>query len=141
MGSEDWPVVRVIYAAGIATGQVTFATTAPEWVAWDAAHLPPVSDRCAYAGGRLAITDVVAADHLSATDRAERGPWVGCIAGALTKAEYQAGLTAAGFTDISVTSTHPVGDGLHSAIITATRPPNPTTPPHQPPVAHQPRRS
>ena len=44
------------------------------------------------------------------------------IAGALSKNEYEAGLTAAGFTDISVTFTHQVGDGLHSAIIKAVRP-------------------
>jgi arsenite methyltransferase len=76
-------------------------------------------------GGRIGITDVVAEDRLSPEDRAERGAWVGCIAGALTKIEYEAQLTAAGFTDISVTFTHPVGDGLHSAIIKATRPADP----------------
>jgi arsenite methyltransferase len=73
-------------------------------------------------GGRIGITDVVAEDHLTPEDRAERGAWVGCIAGALTKAEYEAGLAAAGFEQVSVIFTHPVGDGLHSAIITATRP-------------------
>jgi arsenite methyltransferase len=73
-------------------------------------------------GGRIGITDVVAEDHLSAEDRAERGAWVGCIAGALSKGEYEAQLAAAGFADISVSFTHQVGDGLHSAIITATRP-------------------
>ena len=73
-------------------------------------------------GGRLGITDVVAEDHLSAEDRAERGAWVGCIAGALSRAEYEAGLAAAGFGDVSVTFTHQVGDGLQSAIIKATRP-------------------
>jgi arsenite methyltransferase len=73
-------------------------------------------------GGRLGITDVVAEDHLSPEDRAERGAWVGCIAGALSTSEYEAGLTAAGFTDVSVDFTHQVGDGLHSAIIKATRP-------------------
>ena len=73
-------------------------------------------------GGRIGITDVVAEDHLSAEDRAERGAWVGCIAGALSKAEYEAGLTATGFADVSVDFTHQVGDGLHSAIIKATRP-------------------
>ena len=77
-------------------------------------------------GGRLGVTDVVAEDQLSAEDRAERGAWVGCIAGALTKTEYEAELVAAGFADISVTFTHPVGDGLHSAIIKATRPAGPT---------------
>jgi arsenite methyltransferase len=73
-------------------------------------------------GGRIGITDVVAEDQLSAEDRAERGAWVGCIAGALTKAEYEKELGAAGFADISVAFTHQVGDGLHSAIIKATRP-------------------
>jgi arsenite methyltransferase len=73
-------------------------------------------------GGRVGVTDVVAEDHLSAEERAERGAWVGCIAGALSRAEYAAQLAAAGFTGISVSFTHPVGDGLHSAIIKATRP-------------------
>ncbi len=73
-------------------------------------------------GGRISITDVVAEDHLTAENRAERGSYVGCIAGALSKNEYEAGLTAVGFTDISVTFTHQVGDGLHSAIIKATKP-------------------
>jgi ubiquinone/menaquinone biosynthesis C-methylase UbiE len=72
-------------------------------------------------GGRIGITDVVAEDQLSPEDRAERGAWVGCIAGALSKIEYEAQLAAAGFTHISVTFTHQVGDGLHSAIIKATR--------------------
>jgi len=73
-------------------------------------------------GGRIGITDVVAEDQLSAEDRAERGAWVGCIAGALSKREYEAGLAAAGFEQVSVAFTHPVGDGLHSAIIKATKP-------------------
>jgi arsenite methyltransferase len=73
-------------------------------------------------GGRIGITDVVAEDHLTVEDRAERGSYVGCIAGALSKGEYEAGLTAAGFTGISVAFTHQVGDGLHSAIVKATKP-------------------
>ena len=73
-------------------------------------------------GGRIGITDVVAEDHLTPEDRAERGAWVGCIAGALARTEYEAGLAATGFEDVSVTFTHRVGDGLHSAIIKATRP-------------------
>jgi arsenite methyltransferase len=73
-------------------------------------------------GGRIGITDVVAEDQFSPADRAERGAWVGCIAGALSRTEYESGLAAAGFVDISVIFTHQVGDGLHSAIIKATRP-------------------
>jgi arsenite methyltransferase len=77
-------------------------------------------------GGRIGITDVVAEDHLTPEERAERGAWVGCIAGALAKTEYEHELAAAGFADISVVFTHQVGDGLHSAIIKATRPADPT---------------
>jgi arsenite methyltransferase len=89
-------------------------------------------------GGRLGITDVVAEDHLSAEDRAERGAWVGCVAGALTRAEYQAGLTAAGFAEVSVDFTHQVGDGLHSAIIKAIRPADPAMIRHELPVVQGP---
>jgi len=65
----DWPQVRVIYEEGIATGDATFETEAPDWEQWDSEHLPecrlvavvsdrvigwaalcPISDRCAYAG-------------------------------------------------------------------------------------------
>jgi arsenite methyltransferase len=78
-------------------------------------------------GGRIGITDVVAEDQLSSEDRAERGVWVGCIAGALSRSEYEAQLAAAGFADISVAFIHQVGDGLHSAIIKATRPADATS--------------
>ncbi|MGD2042415.1 MAG: arsenite methyltransferase [Acidimicrobiia bacterium] len=70
-------------------------------------------------GGRLGITDIVAEDHLSETDRAERGEYTGCIAGALSIREYEDHLSAAGFEEVSVTLTHPVADGMHSAIIKA----------------------
>lgn len=70
-------------------------------------------------GGRIGIADVVSEDQLSEADRLERGSWVGCIAGALGFTEYRQGLEAAGFTDISVESTHPVADGMHSAIVKA----------------------
>jgi arsenite methyltransferase len=73
-------------------------------------------------GGRLGVSDIVAEDRLSAAERAERGSYVGCIAGALSETEYEAGLAEAGFGDVSVTFTHQVGDGLHSAIIKATKP-------------------
>ena len=78
-------------------------------------------------GGRMGVSDVVAEDSLTPAQRAERGSFVGCIAGALSFAEYKAGLEAVGLADISVTSTHTVGDGLHSAIIRATKPADWTT--------------
>ncbi len=73
-------------------------------------------------GGRVGISDVVAEDRLSAADRAERGSHVGCVAGALSRTEYLDGLAAAGFVDPDVTFTHEVADGMHGAIVRATKP-------------------
>src|SRR5204862_6920376 len=70
-------------------------------------------------GGRVGVSDVVAEDRLSSEERAERGSYVGCIAGALSKSEYIAGLEAAGFEDVSVEFTHEVADGMHGAIVKA----------------------
>jgi arsenite methyltransferase len=73
-------------------------------------------------GGRIGVSDVVAADDLSPEMRAERGSYVGCIAGALSRTEYLDGLAAAGFTDATVTYTHEVAEGMHGAIVNATKP-------------------
>jgi ubiquinone/menaquinone biosynthesis C-methylase UbiE len=72
--------------------------------------------------GRVGVSDVVAEDHLTPEQRAERGSYVGCIAGALSKAEYVSGLEAAGFEQIEVTFTHEVAeDGMHGAIVKAVK--------------------
>ena len=104
MRPEDWPAVRAIYEAGIATGDATFETTAPDWPAWDAAHLPdhrlvaredagqvvgwaalaPVSDRCAYAG-------VVENSIYVAPDAQGRGVGRALLAAVVASAE-QAGI-------------------------------------------------
>ena len=73
-------------------------------------------------GGRIGISDVVAEDHLSPADRAERGSHVGCIAGALSVSEYRKGLADAGLVDVDVELTHPVADGMHGAIVRARKP-------------------
>src|SRR5438128_7929291 len=64
-------------------------------------------------GGRIGVSDVVAEDHLTPEQRAERGSYVGCIAGALSRGEYAAGLEAVGFADVSLEFTHEVADGMH----------------------------
>ena len=99
----DWPAVRAIYEAGIATGDATFETAAPTWAAGDAAHLPghrllardgdrvlgwaalaPVSDRCAYAG--------VAEDSIYVAPQAQ-GRGVGrALLGALVASAERAGI-------------------------------------------------
>ncbi|MEU0470899.1 arsenite methyltransferase [Amycolatopsis sp. NPDC006131] len=73
-------------------------------------------------GGRLGISDVVAEDHLTAANRAERGEYTACIAGALSFAEYREGLAEAGFTGIEITPTHQAAENMHSAIVRATKP-------------------
>jgi arsenite methyltransferase len=73
-------------------------------------------------GGRIGISDVVAEDRLAPEDRAERGSYVGCIAGALSKSEYEAGLEAAGLEEVSVIFTNEVLDGMHSAIVKGRKP-------------------
>ncbi|HSD02394.1 MAG TPA: arsenite methyltransferase [Gaiellales bacterium] len=72
-------------------------------------------------GGRIGVSDIVAEDTLTAEQRAQRGSYVGCIAGALSKGEYEAGLEAAGFEQVSVTFTHEVADGMYGAIVRAVK--------------------
>jgi arsenite methyltransferase len=72
-------------------------------------------------GGRVGVSDIVAEDRLTPEQRAERGSYVGCIAGALSQSEYVEGLDAAGFEDVSVEFTHDVADGMHGAIIKAVK--------------------
>ena len=73
-------------------------------------------------GGRIGISDVVAEDRLTSADRAERGSYVGCIAGALSVSEYRNGLERAGLVDVRVEFTHAVADGMHGAIVRARKP-------------------
>ncbi|MGH3044659.1 MAG: arsenite methyltransferase [Gaiellaceae bacterium] len=75
--------------------------------------------------GRIGITDVVTEDRLSAEERLERGDFAGCIVGAMALGEYTAGLEAAGFEDVTVTFTHEITDGIHGAIVKASKPADP----------------
>ncbi len=72
-------------------------------------------------GGRLGISDVTADDGTDPRQLAQAEQQAGCCA-TITQAQYRHLLRAAGFTGITITSTHQVGAGLHSAIIQATRP-------------------
>ena len=85
-------------------------------------------------GGRVGVSDVVADDHLTPAERAERGSYSGCIAGALSFAEYRAGLEAVGLVDVTIEPTHAVADGLHGAIIKAVQPLEPVADRPQMPV-------
>ena len=74
-------------------------------------------------GGRMSVSDVVADDALSAADRAARGDYAGCIAGALSFSEYAAGLAAAGLAQIEISPTHAAVPGMYNALVRAVRPP------------------
>ena len=73
-------------------------------------------------GGRIGVADIVADDGLSPLDRAARGSYVGCIAGALSFAEYRTGLETVGMAEVTITPTHPVADGMHATIVRASKP-------------------
>ncbi|HXF73505.1 MAG TPA: arsenite methyltransferase [Actinomycetota bacterium] len=80
-------------------------------------------------GGRLGVADVVAADGLAPEERRARGSHVGCIAGALSFAEYREALRAVGFADVELVPTHGVADGMFAAIVRARKPAGPAAPP------------
>ena len=73
-------------------------------------------------GGRFAVSDVIADEDMSDETRADMAQWTGCIAGALTRGEFEDALTAAGLTDIEIKETHRVHDSAASAIVRARKP-------------------
>jgi len=73
-------------------------------------------------GGRFAVSDVIAEAGMDEANRAEMQEWTGCVAGALTRAEYEAALTGVGLTDIEIRETHRVHEHAASAIIRARKP-------------------
>jgi len=111
---EDVPLPADSVDVVISNCVINLSTDKPRVLAEIARVLKP--------GGRVGVSDVVAEDRLTPAERAERGNWVGCIAGALSVSEYTDGLEAAGLTDVEVTFTHEVADGLHGAIVKARKP-------------------
>jgi arsenite methyltransferase len=72
-------------------------------------------------GGRFAVSDVIADDGMDAATKADMAAWTGCVAGALTRAEFADGLRAAGFEDVEIRATHRVHEHAASAIVRARR--------------------
>jgi arsenite methyltransferase len=73
-------------------------------------------------GGRFAVSDVIADPDMDAATRADMQAWTGCVAGALTRKEFEAALAAAGFTDVEIHETHRVHGHAGAAIVRARRP-------------------
>jgi SAM-dependent methyltransferase len=76
-------------------------------------------------GGRFAVSDVIADPDMDEATRADMAAWTGCIAGALTQAEFQAALAAAGLEDAEFRETHRVHQHAAAAIIRARKPARP----------------
>jgi arsenite methyltransferase len=111
---EDVPLPDASVDVVISNCVINLSTDKPAVIAELARVLRP--------GGRVGVSDVVAEDHLSPGDRAERGSFVGCIAGALSFGEYRELLEAAGLVDIEIEATHEMTDGMHGAIVRARKP-------------------
>jgi arsenite methyltransferase len=73
-------------------------------------------------GGRFAVSDVIADADMDEATRADMQQWTGCIAGALTRDEFEGALAAVGLTDIEVAETHRVHEHATSAIVRASKP-------------------
>jgi arsenite methyltransferase len=89
------------------------------------AHKPAVyaeAHRVLRPGGRLAVADVVADVEPDEALRTDPNAWAGCLAGAVTRARYTAGLTGAGFVDVEIADSHPVEDGFWSVFVRARKP-------------------
>jgi len=90
-------------------------------------------------GGRIGVSDIVADNDVTSEQRAERGSYVGCVAGALSFQEYESGLRAAGFESVAITATSEYLPGIHSAIIKARKPSTSSATPVTEPQATEPR--
>ena len=73
-------------------------------------------------GGRFAVSDVIADADMDDATRADMQQWTGCIAGALTRDEFEQALAAAGLVEIEINETHRVHEHASSAIIRARKP-------------------
>jgi arsenite methyltransferase len=73
-------------------------------------------------GGRFAVSDVIADEDMDPATRADMAAWTGCIAGALTRAEFEDALAAAGLVDVEIRETHRVHEHASSAIVRARKP-------------------
>jgi arsenite methyltransferase len=73
-------------------------------------------------GGRFAVSDVIADAEMDDATRADMAQWTGCIAGALTREEFESALGAAGLVDVEIRETHRVHEYAAAAIIRASKP-------------------
>jgi arsenite methyltransferase len=73
-------------------------------------------------GGRFAVSDVIADSDMDAATRSDMEQWTGCVAGALTRGQFEAVLADAGLVDLEIRETHRVHEHASSAIVRARKP-------------------
>ena len=73
-------------------------------------------------GGRFAVSDVIADDNMDADTRSDMEQWTGCVAGALTRGQFEAALADAGLVDLEIREIHRVHEHASSAIVRARKP-------------------
>jgi SAM-dependent methyltransferase len=108
---EDMPLGDESVDVVISNCVINLSTDKPRVIRETARVLRP--------GGRLAFSDVVADSDLDEQTKLDTDAWTGCVAGALTLAEFRAALEAAGFHDIEIAPTHRVHEHASAAIIRA----------------------
>jgi arsenite methyltransferase len=111
---EDVPLPDASVDVVISNCVINLAGDKPKVLAEAARVLRP--------GGRFAVSDVIADPDMDEATRADMAAYTGCIAGALTEAEFRDALTAAGLADIEIRETHRVHAQAVSAIVRARKP-------------------
>jgi L-amino acid N-acyltransferase YncA/precorrin-6B methylase 2 len=138
--SPDMIALARANAAAAGAGNVEFLQGGIEDVPLPDAHVDAVISNCVInlsvdkprvlaeafrvlrPGGRLGVSDVIAAEDADPAERAEAERRVGCASGTVTAAQYRDQLLAAGFTRVRITPAAGAGGGLSSAVIQAVRP-------------------
>ena len=111
---EDLPLADASVDVVISNCVINLSGDKPKTIAEAARVLKP--------GGRFAVSDVIADPDMDEQTKADMAAWTGCIAGALTEAEFRAALTAAGFDQIEIQPTHRAHEHASAAIVRARKP-------------------
>ncbi len=111
---EDMPLQDASVDVVISNCVINLSGDKPKVIAEAARVLRP--------GGRFAVSDVIADPDMDEATKADMAAWTGCVAGALTEAEFRSALDAAGFKSVEIQPTHRVHEHASSAIIRAYKP-------------------
>jgi arsenite methyltransferase len=111
---EDMPLADASVDVVISNCVINLSGDKPKTIAEAARVLRP--------GGRFAISDVIADPDMDEATKSDMAAWTGCVAGALTEAEFRSALTAAGFEGVEIRPTHQVHEHASAAIIRARKP-------------------